>query len=169
MTVKVDLSPLIRLRDSLVNANASVRRFIMKQWAAIYRGYAQERYDRFSKGGGNWRPLSAKTIESRRKGKGSGPVATILRDTSTLHNALDPGQLSAGAIEENTDFGVRVGYGGGDRHPVGLQSATIANIAMWHDQGMGRNPKRQIIANPDDKTLKRMAKAVEDGVPRVRS
>lgn len=158
MTVRVDMTPFLKFRDKIVS-NAGFVKIALKQWAAIYRGFVQERFDKFSKGGGNWKPLAPSTIAGRRKGGGVGLVATILRDTNTLYAALDPGTLKPGAIEQHTNFGVTVGYGGGDRHPEGQVS--IADIAGWHDQGTNRIPQRQIIVPPDDKTIRLMSNAME--------
>lgn len=41
-----------------------------KQWGARYRSFIQERYDKYSKGGGDWPRLSWRTLVARRKGKG---------------------------------------------------------------------------------------------------
>lgn len=158
MTVHVDLSPLIKFKERVLQKSGHVR-VALKQWAAIYRGFIQERFDKYSKGGGNWRALSPVTIAGRRKGSGVSAVATILRDTGTLFVALDPGKLNPGAIEKHTAFGVTVGYGGSGSHPKGKM--TIAKLAAIHDQGLGRMPQRQIIVGPDAKTLKLMTKAMD--------
>ncbi len=44
-----------------------------KQWAVRYRAYTQERFDKFSKGGGDWAPLKESTKRRRRTGKKKRP------------------------------------------------------------------------------------------------
>ncbi len=129
----------------------------LKKWAARYRSFAQLRFDRFSKGGGNWKPLAPSTLRRRRKGKRKNVrKATILRDTGTLFAALDPTFTSRpGQLETNIPFGVTVGYGGPGRHPKGR--ATIADIASFHQEGGPHLPKRELIVGPDSKTLTAMA------------
>lgn len=164
MSVKIDLSPLTKFTAVILGKTGAIK-VMLKQWAAIYRGFVQERFDAHSKGGGDWKPLSPTTIAHRRKGKGIGAVATILRDTNTLYGALDPGRLKHGAIEKITEFGVKVGYGGGDKHPKGR--ATIANIAKWHDTGAGRLPQRKIIVPPNNTTLRLMIKTANKTLRKI--
>lgn len=78
---------------------------VATKWGARYRSFVQERFDIFSKGGGDWPPLKASTVARRRKGrkKSKKPRATILRDTNTLFTALQPQFRGApGAIEQIT-------------------------------------------------------------------
>jgi hypothetical protein len=111
------------------------------------------RFARLSRGGGEWPPLAPSTIKARRKGKGKGKPA-ILRDVGLLYNALSPTLNSPGAINERVPFGVRVGYGGPMRHGEGR--ATIADIASYHQRGVGRLPQRKIIVPPDGSTRRGM-------------
>ncbi len=167
--VKVDLRGLKRFQravsDGLRGGGGPVHNAI-RQWAARYRSFAQQRFDRFSKGGG-WPALKEKTINRRRKGKkGRGIGAAILRDTGTLFSALDlqftqkPGQL-----QQDIPFGVRVGYGGPARHPKG--GATVADIANFHQTGAGRLPVRKIIVDPDEHTITLMAGDMERALERT--
>lgn len=154
--VKVDLKPLERFRALI--KNDSTWHKIGKQWAARYRGFVQERYDRYSKGGGNWPPLKPSTIARRRKRS-----SVILRDKGILFAAVTPeftGQ--PGAIEENIPFGVRVGYGGSAIH-AGTRT-TIADIASFHQEGGPNLPKREIIVQPDDKTFTGMVSDAQRAV-----
>jgi hypothetical protein len=43
------------------------------QWAVRYRSFIKERFDLYSKGGGDWAPLKDSTKKRRRVGKGVGP------------------------------------------------------------------------------------------------
>lgn len=164
MSVKVNLKPLKRFiravsQDLRLSGSGPIRKAI-KQWAVRYRSFVRERFDKFSKGGGDWKPLSKRTLAGRRKGKGVGLVAAILRDTGTLMAALQPTfTRKPGALERDIPFGVRVGFGGPARHKGG--KATIADIASFHQEGKGRLPKREIIVDPSRGVLNAMASDME--------
>ena len=153
--VKVDLGPLIEFKSELAmglhatSGNNHIRK-AFKQWAARYRGFIQERFDTYSKGGGDWPPL-----KNKRK-RGSKDKASILRDTGTLFAALAPVfQRKPGSIQEDIEYGIRVGYGGPSKHPSG--NATIADIASFHQTGAGFLPVRKIIVEPEPHVLVAMA------------
>lgn len=177
----VDLAPLEQFLASLeaqINgtADGAIRR-AMKQWAARYRSFAQQRFDANSKGGGDWPPLAASTIRKRRHGKGKGKAfakavrsvhggpsvisgsPSILRDTGLLFAALGGGP---GSLEEHVPGGVRVGFGGSARH--GSSPATIADIAEIHDTGGGHVPQREILVEPDDQTIALMVDDLERAI-----
>lgn len=129
-----------------------------KQWGVRYSAFLRRRFVRMS--GGGWTPLAESTKAARRlAGKG----AKILRDTGTLLSALTIGH--AGNLFKKIRGGVRFGFGGGASHPDG--GATIAQIARWHDAGSGNLPQRQIVVEPDAKTIRGMAGDVKRSVVRV--
>lgn len=150
-TVTVDLQALARfehlfLQDLRTPAAGPLRK-AMKKWNARYRSFVTDRYDRFSKGGGDWPP-----IKYKRKRGGH----TILRDTNTMFTALAPtATAKPGSITEDIPFGIRVGYGGPMKHPGG--NATIADIASFHQLGKGFLPARKTIVPPDASTLTAMS------------
>lgn len=155
-TITVDFRPL----------RSSLRRFLrsregevaFKQMSVIYRSFAQRRFSKYSRGGGNWKPLKASTIRRRRKGS-----SVILRDTGRLFSALSPTVKSAGWFEERRRNTLTVGYGGGAPHSG---KTTISEIASYHQTGAGHLPKRELIVEPDAPTLNRMTKAVTDALQR---
>jgi len=160
--VKVNLKPLMRFADAIHQGLATSSGPILKalkQWAERYRSFSQERFNRYSRGGGGWPDLASSTKRRRRKAKRGhqGPrVFSILRDTGTLFGALDVAfQNQPGALEETIPFGIRVGFGGPARHPKG--KATIFDIARFHQEGSGTVPTREIIVDPDQRTTNRMA------------
>lgn len=148
--VRINLGPLRKLSD--------IPRSVHKQWAVRYRAFAADRFIRFSRGGGNWKPLRPSTIRRRRKGKGTGPIAAILFDTGTLFGALSPvfGR-KPGQFEKLIKDGIRVGYGGPGKHSKGM---TVAGIAEIHQEGRGAIPARKIIVDPPQKVLDGMAEDV---------
>lgn len=162
----VDLRPWVRLRESVMRVSGPLR-VALTQAAVMIRAYWQERFNRYSRGGGDWPPLSPATIARRRQGRpkaGRGRTVSILRDTNTLFGALDavyaakPGQL-----EEISVNGLRVGYGGPAKHPE-AGSKTVAEIAEIHDQGTDRIPQRQIIVLPPEPVMVRVGNVFETGI-----
>jgi hypothetical protein len=134
-------------------------RKVTTQWAARYRAFLQERFVRFSKGGGSWPALAPSTVARRREG---GSVA-ILRDTGTLFAALSPGfSGQPGAFEKHDGLKVTVGFGGPGGHPTAPVS--VADLAKFHHFGLGNLPKREIIVKPDAKTLRGMSQDMRRGL-----
>ena len=164
--VKVDFSALVRWQN-VVKARSGAVKIGLRQWGVIYRAAMQERFVKFSMGGGNWRKLSSITIKHRRQAKRNtrfGRTASILRDTGTLFAALNP-VLSPGSQEELTKFGILVGFGGTAKHPSSRRGKSIKQIADIHQSGIpGRLPKREIIVKPDKITTDVMAGVMEKAV-----
>ncbi len=151
------------IRSGLRSSVPSPIRDAFKQWAFRYRGAMRERYDRFSKGGGNWKGLSASTKKQRR---GEGERASILRDTGTLFMVFSPTfKHLAGQYEKNVPFGIVVGYGGPGRHPEGKM--TVAKLAGIHHEGLGNNPKRKLLINPSDRLKRQMAGDMERAITKI--
>jgi len=157
VTISLDKLKLWRksIRSQLKQSSSGDLTVVFKQWAVRYRSFAQDRFDRASKGDGTWERLSPVTIARRRKGS-----STILRDTGTLFAALAPTwSAPPGSINELIDGGVRVGFGGSASHPEGF--ATIAQIASYHQVGGGRLPRREIIVQPTSNVIDAFASDLE--------
>jgi len=165
--VRLDLTRLLKFKQHLLAADAGTPGYfapLFLKWAARYLSFAAERFDKFSKGGGDWPPLKESTIRRRRgqrtkkeraaSAKKKGLRAAILVDTGTLKAALSPSFEAPGQVKDLIPRGVRVGFGGSAKHGGGV---TIAELAKYHDSGMGRNPKREIIVQPSDKVLHAMS------------
>jgi hypothetical protein len=168
--VYVNIGPIQNLRRALESGDGHVAQ-AYKDWAFIVRVFEHSHFIKSSRGGGDWPPLKPGTIAGRRHGKGGnfkrgskalaaarasgGGQVSILWDVGTLITALDPVfQGAPGAIEEPEANGITIGFGGPSMHPD--SNVTIADIAMFHDQGMGRNPVRKILIEPDGNTIARM-------------
>jgi hypothetical protein len=106
-----------------------------------------------------WRTMKREQSKRAAKAKKLARLrATILRDTNTLFTALSPVFVgSPGAIEEQVSYGIRVGFGGSEKHPGEKKSPTIAQIAEYHQVGGGRLPRRMIIVAPPEEVLNKMA------------
>lgn len=173
VTVNVDLEPLKRfntqLSSDLRGSTSGPIRAAMRQWGARYRAFVQERFASYSRGGGAWPPLKASTKRGRRKAR-RGAKGTrsfgILRDTGTLFNALTPVfSAKPGQLQKDIPFGVRVGYGGASRHPTA--KASVHDLAVFHQTGAGVLQKREIIVQPDSRTVSLMAEDMDRAIGRM--
>lgn len=139
---------------------------VYRQWGARYLAFTRRRFAKQSRGGGDWTPLKPATIKRRRKGKGKGASAAILRDTSTLFGALTIG--APGNLFKRIRKGIRVGFGGPARYVKGKGGhATITRIAQWHQEGKGNLPERKILVEPDAATVRRMMGDAKRGFTRL--
>lgn len=158
-TVRLDLTPLRRFERELDagmrGAPGPVDDFF-RLAAGRYLTFAQKRFNRFSRGGGDWPPLAASTKKSKRRkrqrrGAVGARVFAILRDTnSSLFKALQEG--GPGNFIQRRRNGIRVGIKGG-RHPSG--DLTIGALAEIHNEGKGRNPRRVIVPRELDSSTRR--------------
>ena len=168
MSVRVNIRPLERLADKIRRGSGPLREVYL-QWAVRYRAYAHRRFGRLSRGGGDWPPLAESTKRRRRKArrghKGPRSFATHI-DTGTLRGALDPNIENPGSLRRLLRKGVRVGYGGGARHPK-AKRLTIAKLAEIHHKGLGRVPRRRIIVKPDANTVQRMKRDLNRGLRKM--
>ena len=152
---------------------------MLKAWGARYVTFVRRRFVKFSRGGGDWKPLAASTKKARRGSKrrktrssraktktttrGSGKKFAILKDTGVLLRALSIG--APGNLFKRVKGGIQVGFGGSAKHPG--EKAKIADIAAYHNVGGKNLPKRQILAKPDAKTIAAMKAAAIKYVNRL--
>lgn len=113
------------------------------------RSFWFNRFDRFSRGGGNWR-----STKRRRNSRGRNR-SKILRKTQTLIRALSPIMRGLpGQWERIKGNSIETGYGGSARHPEAKM--TVLRLASIHDGGLGIVPQRKIIVQPNAETRKLM-------------
>lgn len=140
--VKIDLSGMVNYQREI----DQIREKVYRQWSVRYRSFVQRRFNIFSRGGGDWPALKYRQ-------------GSILRDTNTLFNTMGPQiQAPPGSVNRIIEDGIEVGYAGTASHPAG---PTIAQIAWWHHHGMGNNPVRQIIVQPDSSTVQSMVQDMQ--------
>ena len=173
--VRVDFSGLERFTVGMRRTSPGSP--IGQMWRQIgirYLTFTRRRFTRMSKGG--WPALAPATLRNRRGRKrratrspraqtktttrGSATNVAILRDTSTMFNALTVG-MPGNRLQliRRRAGGVRVGFGGPAKHP-NARKATIREIAAAHDTGKGRLPKREILVEPDGGTVATMRQDV---------
>lgn len=132
---------------------------LKKVVGAIYRSFAMQRFSRLSRGGGGeWAPLRPSTIARRRKNSSS-----ILINNGLLFAALAPNPTAAWLEEESLN-GFRFGYGGPSKYPEG--TASLADIASFHQGGAGNLPVRRLIVEPDTETLDILTRRITEWLQR---
>lgn len=161
--VRVNTKPLERVRAQI---RAELRaggppgpvRTMLRQWGKRYLSAMKKRALKNSRGGGEWPPLAASTVHTRRKGgkkrggvnavkvKGTGGNVAILHDTGFLIGAMQKGNPHN--LFKDISRGVRVGFGP-TKHPV-YKTVTIAQMARWHHDGAGKLPARKLLHDPKD-------------------
>lgn len=159
-----------------------LRTVVFKQWGWRWRSFSQERYDRFSRGSGDWADLKPETKAARRHGKGGrfqrggkaqkqakssgGGQISILRNTNTMYLVFSPVFLRlAGQLEEQIPLGIKVGFGGSAPHPNAPM--TVSRLAEIHDQGLGNNPQRKLVVDPPLSVKNLMAGDMERGLQKI--
>lgn len=155
-----------------------------KQWTIRYSAFIRKRFSTYSRGGGDWPPLALSTIKARRgpdkkraarrarNGVASGSTrardtargskivevagrsVSILQDTGVMARALNIGQT--GNYNAATPWGIEFGFAGVQHSPG--ESASIAQIAMHHNEGGKHLPKREILVQPDQATAVSMSR-----------
>lgn len=143
--LRLDLKPFKKLIRKL--RGTPVPDTVRNQWAVRYSAFVRRRFK--NQGDGEWKSLAPSTIKKRRK-KGVG--AKILRDTGVLFRALSIG--ASGNLVQPLKDGVRFGFA--DTPHKGTKK-TIREIAIIHELGKGRNPKRTILVEPTPKLIRSMA------------
>lgn len=146
--VTVNKDPVKRKLETVVRRTEAPDQEYLK-WLRLaaqrLRSFWFRRFDRFSRGGGNWKSTK------RRKGSKRKRKPRILVVSQTLLKALSPIMRGlAGQWESIRGNTIQTGYGGSARHPKA--GMTVRNLARIHDQGMGIVPQRRIIVNPDSRT-----------------
>lgn len=122
---------------------------VMDAWEVIYRAFIRDRFERFSRGAGNWRAIKPST--AARKGS-----TLILRDTDRLFRDLSPLRDNSGALQiRRRSFRMTAFLGAGRSYPSGV---TTGEVASFHNEGDDRLPQRRIVVQPDSPTLSSMSR-----------
>lgn len=125
----------------------------LKDCAGIYKRTMLKRFDKFSKGGGDW-PDIKKETKLRKKS------TRILVDTRVM-------RLGLGAdIAMTSQSGMRTTIGIRQRTKHTRAKMTVADLASIHHFGLGRVPRRKILVRPDPITSRLMSDRVMRGISR---
>jgi hypothetical protein len=168
---RFDISKLRKLQAIIASpSGASQMRPLYERWGIRYLSFARRKFVENSAGGGDWPPLKIRTVYARMlkakrlhyaKKRGISGRLSILRDTGTLLRGLDVD--SAGNLFQPHTFGIKVGYGGSEIHPKS-RSASIAEIASFHNTGTDKLPQRRIIWPPDDNVKSFMFRSLKEHI-----
>lgn len=156
----LNIRPLQKFKTALhreVTTGSNRENDLYTAWARRYLAFLRERFRRNRSGGGDWKPLAPATLANGKPRRG------ILDVTGAIFNALRPGQ--PGNLMERTATGMKVGVGGGAKHPDA--NATIAQVAIWHDQGTATIPRRPIIVPPDPTLRKQIQDDARRALARI--
>lgn len=141
----------------------------LRQVGAIYMGFTRERFDKFSRGGGDWAPLSASTLaRKQRKGRTASGNRTK-RQRVSLAILEARGALNAGETAILRDTGLLFGsltQFGSEPIPGGVRVGSQLDYAKCHQEGTDTIPARPIFAQPDAPTLDQMPQSLERGLQR---
>jgi len=166
MGVRFELDGLKNLQRH-TRAQSGPYNRMWKQIGAIMLGFWRRRYERFSKGGGDWKDLAPSTKRGRQKAKRGSKGQrrfAILRDKGLLLNALAVG--SGGSVLERRGRGIRVGFSN-RKHPE--SDFTLADLADTHQRGnpAGNLPARPILVEPDARTIRTLRRVISATIPKA--
>ena len=130
--------------DSIESGHGPVRD-VLTSFERTYRAFVLKRFDKFSRGGGDWKPLSLWTILWKLSTK-------ILVDTRAMRMAL-PTAVRSVAFTRNS---VIFGFVSDTIHPV--SNLPIAEMLSIHHEGRGVVPARPILVVPDQETKAKILK-----------
>jgi hypothetical protein len=123
---------------------------VLEDVGRTYAASMKKRYDRFSRGGGDWAPLKPATLAGRRR-QGI-RHKRILYAFGPMFAAFELGKsltLAIRALAVTVKFDLRTKLGKRSR---------------YHDEGAGRLPARQLLPSADETTLKKMQDVASRGV-----
>ena len=150
----IDLTKFKQLQERTGSRHPNMIEF-KKRAAQKYRSFLFTRFDRFSRGGGNWPATRRSDTRKRRRGRpikgvdGRKRNAFILRDTHTLMKSLSPVFRNLpGQYQRLVGKSIEVGIRGG-KHPKA--KITVGELAEIHQLGLGVRV-RKIVVQPDAAT-----------------
>lgn len=117
----------------------------------IYTEWMLKRFDQYSRGGGNWRPISQRRFNEKGNRR-------ILYDTGDLRRKLQASKSLLPLKKRGISLGI--GSWSGRHRPSGM---SIKNLAEKHQLGRGKLPSRVIVANPTRAVKARMKEAIFNG------
>ncbi len=143
--INVRLKGLERLRASLSKPTPAVQAAFVRV-ESIYAQFIAARFDKFSKGGGNWRKIKPATALA----KGSTLILINRRD----FRRWLPGGIRMRILKSTHKYRFMAGFKAGTNHPRARMP--MSKLGAIHDRGQGVNPKRQILTGIDETTRKRI-------------
>lgn len=147
-SVAFDLGATSQLKRKINSRSPEMLAF-RKRASQKYRSFLYHRFDKFSRGGGNWKQTNRNKQGRRNKRRGR----FILRYSHTLYKSLSPIYRGLpGQLEQYQGDSMVVGIGGSSKHPSG--NITVGELAAIHHFGLGVQDARKIVVRPDSKLRK---------------
>lgn len=156
--VEFTLSKTLALGRALAGNNPATAPFV-KAYDMIEREYTKfvlRRFDKFSSGGGDWPPLSEATIAAKKS-------SAILVDTRLMRLGLGANGIGLVA-KTSVSKGVSLQMGFTNTSTHAKANMSIADLAAIHHLGLGRAPRRTILALPPKDSSSKMLKSLIDAV-----
>jgi hypothetical protein len=153
---KINLNGRIQRLVEVVEGDPKALEGIFKVMDRIYRAFIRLRWRRFSKGGGNWAPLSPLTV--KRKGND-----LILIDTKLAYESVSPEFEEVFSILPNkrTQYKAVVTFGSKEMYPSGI---SVNQVMSYHQEGTDSMPARPVLVSPDTATKRNMERKCKEEI-----
>lgn len=148
----LQLSGLTKLKAGLGRPQGSLAD-AEKRASTAYITYVLRRFDKNSRGGGDWPKLSPATIAA----KGS---SAILVNTRLLRLGLQTGIGVVDVVTGRT-WRLTFKFTSTKTHPP--SGLSISDLASMHHLGFGKVPARKILVKPDSTTMERITRIMTKG------
>lgn len=149
--VVLDLTNLKKVGGAFSKRNSKTTD-ALNVMSRIYAAEMRQRYKVFSRGGGDWPPLSEWTLRARRK---AGRGVSILINTGLMFAAFSPQLLKV--VTAGIGLQGKVTFGTTKTYPNGM---TVADVMSFHQEGDGV-PQRKLLVQPSVKTKAKMANSAK--------
>ena len=151
----IQLSPdLIRMLENC--SDPKILASILQEWAQLYRAEMLERFERLTRGGGEWPYLKHVRPRNRKNGTTDPRQQDILWDEGFLVGSLQPEFQRAemnGGRQQIDGSEITIGFAKAVKHRH--SQLTVQDIADKHQSGDGV-PIRQILVPPSDELKETM-------------
>lgn len=142
--VIINLNGRVQRLVEIVEGDQKALNPVFKAMDQTYRAFTRLRWRKFSRGGGNWKPLARATV--KRKGHDR-----ILFDTELAYDSVSPEFEEVFSIQPNkrTQYKAVVTFGSREVYPSGI---TVNQVMSYHQEGTSRMPARKVLVSPDTRT-----------------
>ena len=145
--LKVNDANWVKYVQRATSPNSYTRQLI-RAWVIIYLADMQRRFNKNSRGGGDWKAIKRSTAQQ----KGND---LILVQIGKLKNALQLWALGNKMVILGSELAAEVGFSNA-MHDKKLSFNQLARI---HQNGEGNVPAREILVPPSQKAMRAMVRA----------
>lgn len=141
----IDLRPLKEYAKVIARGTGPIDD-MYKNWGRRYLAFVRKRFISLSRAGTEWDRLAASTRRRKPRRPTGSPVLVV---SGQLRDSLSVGH--PGNHFRRVPKAMEVGFA---NRTFSGSKTTIRDIAIFHDEGRGNNPKREILVAPDAATIK---------------